>query len=490
MSLYYGIDFGTSTNYVTKWDATKEKAISVPGMDTDSEGYGAVKNSFPNVIYYQNNGKPVIGSAAYKRYKDDPENGVYAVKRRIGEDMWSTYIPNLNKSLTAKEVSRDIFRCIKDKLIEKNAGTYIDGVVISVPYSYQNKERSIIKDAAEGAGLRVVGLIEEPVAAALSFGLFNNNIQIGKKEKVLVFDLGGGTFDITIFEFVKEQEGFKIEVLNTAGNKYLGGNDIDELLKDYLISDILKIPIEDRIPKYQSNILQVAKSEKELLSDEYEDDLFEGEAYGDKDIDCVIDRGLVETLLENTGYISKINECLEEAIYDVEGLEPEMIDKIVLVGGSSNIPIIQEKLKEFFGKEPLYTGNPDELVGEGAGIFCGIKLSSQRLNLKVIQKISYAIGVKKGMSFEPVLPKNSKYNEYSAAKYLSVSNTKSENLEIEIYQGNSRNIQNCSYAGSVSIEPSMFKDWQVGIKLGTDENGSICYQLVDSDAKIIKQGLL
>ena len=187
MSLYLGIDFGTSTNYITRWDEEKKKAVPIVGLS----GYGSSKNNFPNVIYYQRSGIPIIGEPAFEKLKSDPSNAVYAVKRRIGEDKWTCHIENINKDLTAYEVTRDIFSKIREEIQKQFGGQYIDGAVISVPYSYQHKERSVIEGAAKAAGIRVVGLIEEPIAAALSYGMFNTEIEVGTREKVLIFDLGG-----------------------------------------------------------------------------------------------------------------------------------------------------------------------------------------------------------------------------------------------------------------------------------------------------------
>ena len=313
MSLYFGIDFGTSTNYVTKWSEEKNKVEPVSNMD--SSQYGA-ENSFPNVIYYQPSGKPIIGGTAYEKFRIDPDNCVYAVKRHIGEDRWNQFIPNLSKSLSASEITRDIFKCIKDKISNNYAGQKIDGVVISVPYSYQNRERAQIRKAAEDAGLNVIGLIEEPVAAALSYGLFEKDIAIGTRERVLIFDLGGGTFDVTIFEFIRSPKGFIVEVINTAGDKNLGGNDVDELLKNHFVEDVLQIPVEDRMPKYQNDILKISKDLKESLS-ECDSEMVFG-VYGTRDLECEVQREEVQDILERNGFIAKIIDCLEEAIYDVD----------------------------------------------------------------------------------------------------------------------------------------------------------------------------
>lgn len=483
MSLYFGIDFGTSTNYVTKWSEEKNKVEPVSNMD--SSQYGA-ENSFPNVIYYQPSGKAIIGGTAYEKFRIDPDNCVYAVKRHIGEDRWNQFIPNLSKSLSASEITRDIFKCIKDKISNNYAGQKIDGVVISVPYSYQNRERAQIRKAAEDAGLNVIGLIEEPVAAALSYGLFEKDIAVGTRERVLIFDLGGGTFDVTIFEFIRSPKGFIVEVINTAGDKNLGGNDVDELLKNHFVEDVLQIPVEDRMPKYQNDILKISKDLKESLS-ECDSEMVFG-VYGTRDLECEVQREEVQDILESNGFIAKIIDCLEEAIYDVD-LEPEAIDKVILVGGSSNIPIIRDKLTEFFGKEPIDTGRPEELVGEGAAVFCGLKVSNS-IELEVVPKISYAIGVKVGTKFEAVLPKNSKYQTYSDTKYLSIAETQKGTVSIDIYQGNSRSIQKCCLVGSIDVDSTAFQERKIGIQLGTNENGSIVYKLFDINGHIVDQNTL
>lgn len=483
MSLYLGIDFGTSTNFVTRWDEEKKKAEPIVGFN----GYGSTKNNFPNIIYYQRTGAPIIGRAAFEKMKVDPANAVYAIKRRIGEDKWTCRIDNIDKDLTAYEVSRDIFTRLKEEIQKQFGGQYIDGAVISVPYAYQHKERSIIEKAAKDAGIRVIGLIEEPIAAALSYGMFNNQIEVGTKEKVLIFDLGGGTFDVTIFEFLREQNSFKIEVLNTSGHKTLGGNDIDELLKNKIVDTVLNIPLEERNPKDQNKVLLVATEIKENLSDSDEYNAYEPDIYGNKELDWDIETQELEALIKN-GFLSKITDVLDDAIFEVDGLEPEDIDKIVLVGGSSNIPIIQKELTDYFGKPPIKTNRPEELVGEGAGIYCGMKLNGDKVQLKVVQKISHSIGIKVGNKFESLLNRNSEYEKWSQTiKYFTISSKDGEDAEIEVYQGNSTNIDRCSLVGSIIVDPSDFVDNKIGISFGTDKNGKVIYKLYDINNKIIKQ---
>ena len=186
---------------------------------------------FPNVIYYCQNGEKLVGKAALKRAAIDPQNGVVGVKRKLVEDNWEYNIPALSTKYSPVDVATDIFSYIKDKISTNNGGAGIDGVVISVPYVYGNKERLKIRRSAERAGLNVLDLIEEPVAAAISYGLFQKTSTMGHSETIMVFDFGGGTLDITVFLYEKSTDGrVSIEVLNTEGIRDFGGQVIDDIL--------------------------------------------------------------------------------------------------------------------------------------------------------------------------------------------------------------------------------------------------------------------
>ena len=228
MAIYLGIDFGTSTNYVTRWNEADGSIKAVPNLDPTIYTGDEV---FPNVIYYCQNGEKLVGKAALKRAAIDPQNGVVGVKRKLVEDNWEYNIPALGTKYSPVDVATDIFSYIKDKVSTNNGGADIDGVVISVPYAYGNKERLKIRRSAERAGLNVLDLIEEPVAAAISYGLFQKTSTMGHSEKIMVFDFGGGTLDITVFLYEKSADGrVSIEVLNTEGIRDFGGQVIDDIL--------------------------------------------------------------------------------------------------------------------------------------------------------------------------------------------------------------------------------------------------------------------
>ena len=173
----------------------------------------------------------VIGKLAFEKGILDPFNVVEGIKRKLEYDNWKQRIASIGQELSSEEIATDIFKVIKNRVEGIHGGTPVEGVVISVPFAFQSKERQRIKNAAENAGLNVMKLIEEPVAAAICFGLFHEVVKNNKKEKVLIFDLGGGTFDVTIFELVKQSDDtIRVEVLNTDGHKNLGGKDIDDML--------------------------------------------------------------------------------------------------------------------------------------------------------------------------------------------------------------------------------------------------------------------
>ncbi len=487
MSLYLGIDFGTSTNYITRWDEKLEKAVPVENMTEHGE-----KNIFKNIIYYESPTNVVIGKKALDKGTVEPFNFVHGIKRKLEDDEWKQPIKSINKSLNSKEIATDIFREIKAKIETNSGGKSIDGVVISVPFAFQNKERQKIKCAAEDAGLKVLGLIEEPVAAAVSFGLFDT-VQEGKNEKVLIFDLGGGTFDVTIFEFRKNGlNDISIEVLNTDGHKNLGGKDIDKIIVDKfeqrLNYKLETIPDERQFKRDILKLTEQAEITKENLSEYEEDDIFVSNLYDNNilEFEEPLTAEEFNEWIKRNGFLSKIREVLEKSLYDID-LEPEDISRIILVGGTSNIPIIKEEVEKFFGKKPEAIKNPGELVGEGAGIYCGCLINNS-LKYKITTRMSYAVGLNVGNKFKALIEKNSKYEEFSDIKEYTIKNNTKCN--IKIYQGNSSDLDKCCYIGNISINANELSDGKIGIQLGTDKSGIVKYRLYDGLRNKIKEGEL
>ncbi|WP_455542900.1 Hsp70 family protein [Intestinibacter sp.] len=481
MSIYLGIDFGTSTNYITRWYEDGDSVKPVPNMDPALYTGDEV---FPNVIYYQAGGSNIIGKSALKFSSIDPQNGVVGVKRKLLEDNYEYNIPSIGSKYTPIDVSADIFTYIKNKVSENNGGSDIDGVVISVPYAYGNKERIKIKKSAEKAGLKVIDLIEEPVAAAISYGIFNKKTTMGHSEKIMVFDFGGGTLDITIFEYQKStDESILIEVLNTEGLNDFGGQIIDKILMSKILekAKINTSEIKDDVQrlKFQSEIIAKTIEMKEEC--QYWEDDEEGEIEeiiaGIK-VSVTISKEEIENWLRGSDILSQVRFSIEDALIDAGDLDIRDIDRILLVGGSSNLCTIKKVIKDIYGKEPEVCNGTeiDKMVGYGAGVYCGMKIKNKN-NIKVIQKLSYSIGVRVGTKFDKLIQKNEKYGTFSKRKKYSLLESK-QNRDIEVYQGNSADITKCFLIGKIPISHLELDNGQdIEIELGTNEAGMVAYKI-------------
>ena len=459
--LLLGIDFGTSTNFVTKYDFGKQDAVAVANMG----GYGGT-NIFDNCIYIQGEDSYVIGDS--KRQHSDPENFFEDVKRYIIDDNKRYRVPNLNnRDVTAQDIAEMVFKAIAKK-VEKNENRKIDGAVITVPYSYGKKYRQRLQESATNAGLNVIKLIEEPVAAAISYGIFGDKIEDNKKEKIAVFDLGGGTFDITIFNFEKSNaQNAKIEVLNTDGVEKLGGKTVDELLSkkfmEYLKIDYSIFAKDRERNKFQSDLNELSKNTKECLSYDDEEVIKTLSINGEnRELEMEISVNDFNSWLRDNNIIGEIEDALDRAIYDID-LEPEDIDRVVLAGGTSTIPIIRSVVEDFFGKKSEAKKDLGEFVGHGAGILAGLSEDGS-LQYTVIRKTSKNIGVASGNKFKKILHKNTKYGEESAQMALKLIN-REEFLNVSFYEGDSARIEDSEKIGKVEIDGSDFSSEQIYISL-------------------------
>lgn len=482
MAIYLGIDFGTSTNYVTRWNESDGSIKAVPNLDPTN--YGA--EVFPNAIYYCQNGDKLVGKTAVKRASIDPRNGVIGVKRKLVEDNWEYTIPALSTKYSPVDVVTDIFTYIKQKVSANNGGADIDGVVISVPYAYGNKERLKIRRSAERAGLNVLDLIEEPVAAAISYGIFQKNSTMGHSEKIMVFDFGGGTLDITVFAYEKSPDGrVSIEVLNTEGIRDFGGQVIDDILLTKVAGkagiNVSEIRDTEQRLKFQSdlNARVVQMKEESLYWDEDEEGDVDDNISGIH-VSVTVSGEEIENWLRGGRVLEKIRDSVNDALGNCgdKGLEPDDIDRVLLVGGSSNLQMVRKALENIFGREPEACEGIEinKMVGHGAGVYCGMK-ARNRNNIKIIQKLSYSIGVRVGANFDKLIEKNERYGSFSVPRSYALAENK-DNRDIEVYQGNSRDIRKCYYIGKIPVSHLVLgDDKKIEIALGTDGSGMVAYKV-------------
>lgn len=475
MGLYLGIDFGTSTNYVVRYDLEKDI------IEPERIGKFGSNNVIDNVIYYGKD-NVIIGEVASKKYITDPENVVKYVKRELERDGKNIYIPALNLEIDSQRVVKDILEEIKRLVESKHGGEKVEGVVLSVPFAFLHKERTKIKLAAEMAGIKVLGLIEEPVAAALSYIRNDKYGFTGSLKKILVFDLGGGTLDVTIFQCYKYEDQVVIEVLNTDGDKELGGKDVDDLLMNKL-QEMSKYYLRDiKVPAVQKSemlkFMDVVSEAKEELSEYDESNIYLSLNGGTFEIDEDITLDEFDSMLRNNNFISKIEEIIENVVMDID-LEYKDIEDVILVGGSSKLVAIKELIEDLFGKEPIELKDPSLLVGEGAALYAGTLLK-QDTKYKIIPRLSQSIGIAENGKFKSLIKKNSFYRCKSDISWYELERGDCRDVNLEIFQGNSSNLNRCSKVGSVRFNKSNFI-YKIGVQLALNENGIITYKLYDKD---------
>jgi len=376
MSKIIGIDLGTTNSCVAIMDAGEAKVI------TNAEG----GRTTPSMVAITKNGERLVGQIAKRQAVTNPENTVFGVKRLIGRKYDSSEIQKdikvlpykiekagngdvkirLNgKSLSPAEISSFILANIK-KTAEDYLGETVTDAVITVPAYFNDSQRQATKDAGKIAGLNVLRIINEPTAAALAYGLEKK-----KEEKIAVFDLGGGTFDISVLEI---GDGV-FEVKATNGDTHLGGDDFDLRIIDYLADEFRK---EQGIDIRKDNMAlqrlkEAAEKAKMELSSSLQTDInlpfITADASGPKHLNTKLTRSKLESIVAEL--LERMEKPVREALKDA-GLSGNDIDEVILVGGMTRMPAVQERVKKIFGKEPHKGVNPDEVVAVGAAIQGGV----------------------------------------------------------------------------------------------------------------------
>jgi len=352
MSKIIGIDLGTTNSCVAVMEGGNFSII--PNSDGG--------RTTPSVVNIKDNGEIIVGEIAKRQAITNPDSTVISIKTQMGSD----YKVNIHgKDYTPQEISAMILKKLK-KDAESYLGESVTEAVITVPAYFTDAQRQATKDAGEIAGLKVQRIINEPTAAALSYGLDKK-----KEEKVLVFDLGGGTFDVSVLEI---GDGV-VEVISTSGNNHLGGDNFDQKIIDWLADEFKKeTGIDLRNDKMAIQRLKdAAEDAKKKLSTTLETQIslpfITMDATGPKHLEKKLTRAAFDELTKDLVEATKgpVKQALEDA-----DLSPNEIDEVLLVGGSTRIPAVQEWVKSFLGKEPNKSINPDEVVAAGAAIQGGV----------------------------------------------------------------------------------------------------------------------
>ena len=414
MSKLIGIDLGTTNSCVAVMEGGEPVVIPNP------EG----ARTTPSVVGFSKTGERIVGQAAKRQAVTNPERTITSIKRKMGSD----YKVSIDgKSYTPQEISAMILQKLKSDA-EAYLGEPVTEAVITVPAYFTDAQRQATKDAGKIAGLEVKRIINEPTAAALAYGADKEDDQ-----KIMVYDLGGGTFDVSIIEM---GDGIQ-EVLATAGNNHLGGDDFDDRLINYLADQFKgETGIDLRSDKMAMQRLKEAAEKAKIdLSGMTQTNVnlpfITADATGPKHLDCNITRAkfneLTADLVQAT--MGPVNQALSDA-----GLKPSDLDKILLVGGSSRIPAVQEAVKNITGKEPFKGINPDECVAIGAAIQGGV-LTGEVKGIVLLDVTPLSLGLETlGGVFTKIIDRNTTIPAKKSQVFSTAADGQTS-VEVHVLQG-------------------------------------------------------
>ncbi len=450
-----GIDLGTTNSCVAVMDGGTYTII--PNSDGE--------RTTPSVVNIKENGEVVVGTIAKRQAITQPDSTVSSIKTHMGEN----YKVNIHgKEYTPQEISAKILQKLK-KDAESYLGEEVKEAVITVPAYFTDAQRQATKDAGEIAGLKVERIVNEPTAAALAYG-------IDKKanEKVLVFDLGGGTFDVSVLEIGDDV----VEVLATAGNNHLGGDNFDKKIIDWLAEEFKKqngIDLRDDKMAYQ-RLKDAAEDAKKKLSTTLETQIslpfITVDANGPKHLETKLTRAAFNELTKDLVDMTKgpVQTALKDA-----GLTTKDINEILLVGGSTRIPAVQDWVKSYFGKEPNKGINPDEVVAAGAAIQAGvIKGDVKGVLLLDVTPLSLGIETLGGV-FTKIIEKNTTIPTKKSQVFSTAADNQPE-VGIMVYQGERAKAVDNQKLGEFSlggILPAPRGVPQIEVTFEIDSNGIV-----------------
>ncbi|WP_315042337.1 molecular chaperone DnaK [Faucicola mancuniensis] len=444
MAKIIGIDLGTTNSCVAVMEGDKVKVID------NAEG----ARTTPSIVAYKEDGEILVGQSAKRQAVTNPTNTLFAIKRLIGRrfddkvvqkdigmvpykitkaDNGDAWVEINGKKLAPPQISAEVLKKMK-KTAEDYLGETVTEAVVTVPAYFNDSQRQATKDAGKIAGLDVKRIINEPTAAALAYGMDKKG---GADRKIAVYDLGGGTFDISIIEIADVDGEQQFEVLSTNGDTFLGGEDFDLALIDFLVEEFKK---ENSVnlkgdPLAMQRLKEAAEKAKIELSSSQSTEInlpyITADATGPKHLVLNITRAKLESLTEDL--VNRTIEPCKIALSDA-GLSASDIDDVILVGGQSRMPLVQQRVQDFFGTEPRKDVNPDEAVAMGAAIQ-GAVLSGDKKDVLLLDVTPLTLGIETmGGVMTAIIEKNTMI----PTKKSQVFSTAADNqpaVTIQVYQG-------------------------------------------------------